>query len=171
MEDLDLHEGDSVKILGAQSRVRNGEVSLCHSWLGRIVKGDFDVPEYKENILKIGDAREMRDVTLVGVVSKVYDKITFVRDDGSTGQVKSLEIEDNTGTIRVTLWNDDTRIEMKKGDIIKIIGGNIEFDDYSGTEPDKHQLEYQYTNKSSHGKTNKEILQECGKYLKPVKIR
>jgi len=46
IEDLELKEGDAIKIVGAQSRVRNGEVSLNHSWIGRIEKGDFDVPEY-----------------------------------------------------------------------------------------------------------------------------
>ena len=130
---LDIKEGDAIKVLGAQSRIRNGEISLTHSWIGRIIKGDYDVPEYTETILKIGDAHEMRECHCLGLVSKVYDTITFERDDGSTGKVKSMEIEDNTGNIRVTLWNEDTEIEIKKGDILKIIGGNIEFDDYSGT--------------------------------------
>lgn len=171
LEDLDIKEGDSIKVLGAQSRMRNGEISLSHFWLGRIIKDDFDVPEYTENILKIGDAHEMRGVTVVGVVSKIYDTITFVRDDASTGQVKSLEIEDNTGKIRVTLWNDDTRIELKKGDIIKITGGNIEFDQFSGTD---YRIN---TNWNTKIQVNppleneiKEMLQECGKYLKPIKI-
>ncbi len=172
LEDLDIHEGDSIKVLGAQSRMRNDEISLSHFWLGRIIKDDFDVPEYTENILKIGDAHEIRNVTVMGVVSKIYDTITFVRDDGSTGQVRSLEIEDNTGKIRVTLWNDDTRIDFKKGDIIKITGGNIEFDDkYSG--PD-YRIN---TNWNTSIQVNpplekqvKEILTECGKYLKPIKI-
>jgi replication factor A1 len=171
LETLDIKEGDSIKVLGAQSRMRNGEISLSHFWLGRIIKGEFEVPEYTESILKIGDAHEMRDVTVVGVVSKIYDAITFVRDDGSTGQVRSLEIEDNTGKIKVTVWNDDTRIELKKGDIIKITGGNIEFDEYSGTD---YRIN---TNWNTNLLVNpplesqvKEMLQECGKYLKPVKI-
>ena len=133
IDTLDIKEGDSIKELRAQSRERNGLISLSHFWLGRLIKGDFDVPEYTESVLKIGDAHEMRDVTVFGVVSKIYDTITFVRDDSSTGQVRSLEIEDNTGKIKVTLWNDDTQIEMKKGDVVKITGGNIEFDDYSVT--------------------------------------
>jgi len=171
IESLDLKEGDAVKIVGAQSRVRNGEVSLSHSWIGRIEKGTFDVPEYSENFLKIGDAREMRDVTIVGVASKVYDEITFERDDGSTGRVKSLELEDDTGAIRVTLWNEDTSLEIKKGDIIKIVGGNIEFDDYSTAG---YRIN---TNWNSKIQINppidaklKTVLQECGKYLKPLKI-
>lgn len=171
IETLDLQEGDSVKVLGAQSRMRNGEISLSHFYLGRIVKDDFDVPEYHENILKIGDAHEMKNVSIVGVVSKIYDTITFVRDDSSTGQVRSLEIEDNTGKIRVTLWNDDTQIEMKKGDVIKITGGNIEFDDYSGTD---YRINTNWNTKIMVNppleKETKEILQECGKYLKPIKI-
>jgi replication factor A1 len=171
IENLELQEGDAVKIMGAQSRVRNGEVSLSHSWIGRIEKGDFDVPEYSENVLKIGDAREMRDVTIIGVASKVYDEIIFERNDGSTGRVKSLELEDDTGVIRVTLWNEDTALEIKKGDIIKIIGGNIEFDDYStaGYRINTNWNSKILINPPIDAKL-KEILQECGKYLKPHKI-
>ncbi|MGV8143042.1 MAG: OB-fold nucleic acid binding domain-containing protein [Methanothermobacter sp.] len=171
LESLDIQEGDSIKVLGAQSRMRNGEISLSHFYLGRIIKDDFDVPEYTENVLKIGDAHEIRDVTVYGVVSKIYDTITFMRDDASTGQVRSLEIEDNTGKIRVTLWNDDTRIELKKGDIIKITGGNIEFDDFSGTD---YRINTNWntviTVNPPLEKETKDMLNECGKYLKPVQI-
>ena len=52
IEYLDLKEGDSVKILGALRRTRNGEVSLTHSWVGRIIKGEFDLPEYHRNYSK-----------------------------------------------------------------------------------------------------------------------
>ncbi|OPY25037.1 MAG: Replication factor A [Methanobacterium sp. PtaU1.Bin242] len=171
LENLDLTEGDSIKIIGAQSRMRNGEISLSHFWLGRIIKGDFDVPEYQEKTLKIGDAHEIRDATVLGVVSKIYDTITFIRDDATTGLVRSLEIEDNTGNIRVTLWNDDTKMELKKGDIIKIVGGNIEFDQYSGTD---YRINTNWNTKIIVNppleNQTKEMLQECGKYLKPVKI-
>jgi replication factor A1 len=171
IDDLDLKEGDAIKVLGAQSRARNGEISLNHSWIGRIIKGDFDVPEYQENIIKLGDAHEIRNVTLIGLVSKVYDTITFERDDGSTGKVKSLELEDDTGSIRVTLWNEDTATEIKKGDIMKIIGGNIEFDDYSGTN---YRVNTNWNSKliinPPLDEKMKEILSEVGKYIKPIKI-
>ncbi len=171
IENLDLHEGDSIKILGAQSRIRNGETSISHNFLGRMIKDEFDVPEYHENILKIGDAHEIKNITLLGVVSKIYDTITFMRNDGTTGQVRSMEIEDDTGRIKVTLWNDDTTLELQKGDIIKIIGGNIEFDQYSGTD---YRVNTNWNTKIIINppieNQMKEILQECGKYLKPVKI-
>ncbi len=171
IEDLELKEGDSVKILGALGRSRNDEVSLTHSWVGRIMKGEFDLPQYTETIFKIGDAHEMRDVTVIGVICKVYDAITFSRDDGSTGQVRSLEMEDDTGSIRITLWNDDANMEIKKGDIIKIIGGNIEFDEYSGTD---YRINTTWNTKilinPDIDLNLKKLLQECGKYLKPMKI-
>ena len=130
IEDLGLEEGDSIKILRAQARERNGELSLSH-WGGKIVKGDFDVPEFKETILKIGEAQELKDVTVLGIITKIQDTITFQRKDGTEGYVKSIEIADDTGSIRVTLWNKDTQIEFAKGDIVKIVGGNIEFDEYA----------------------------------------
>ena len=130
IESLELKEGDSVKILSAQVRERNGEISLSH-WDGRIVKGDFDVPEYEESLFKIVDAKEIKDVTIIGIVSKIQDVINFKRSDGSQGSVKSIEIADDTGSIRVTLWGDDTELEINKGDILKLIGGNIEFDEYA----------------------------------------
>ena len=171
VEDLELKEGDSIKILGALGRTRDNEVSLSNSWVGRILKGEFDLPEYTETIQKIGDAHEMRDVTVVGVICKIYDAITFMRDDGSTGQVRSLEMEDDTGSIRITLWNDDANMDLKKGDIIKIIGGNIEFDEYSGTD---YRINTNWNTKiiinpEIDAKLKKQ-LQECGKYLKPLKI-
>ncbi|MBX7076347.1 MAG: replication protein A [Methanobacteriaceae archaeon] len=130
IEALELNEGDSIKILGAQARERNGEISLSH-WDGRIVKGDFDVPEFEEVILKLGEAHEEKDVTILGIITKIQDTITFQRKDGNDGHVKSIEVADDTGSIRVTLWNDDTNLEFNKGDIVKIIGGNIEYDDYA----------------------------------------
>ncbi len=171
IEDLELKEGDSIQILGAMGRTRNEEISLTHSWVGRIIKGEFNLPEYSETVQKIGDAHEMRDVTVLGVICKIYDAITFMRDDSSTGQVRSLEMEDDTGSIRITLWNDDANMDLKKGDIIKIIGGNIEFDEYSGTD---YRINTNWNTKivinpEIDGKLKK-LLQECGKYLKPLKI-
>lgn len=171
VEDLKLKEGDSIKILGALGRTRDNEVSLSNSWVGRVIKGEYNLPKYTETIQKIGDAHEMRDITVIGVICKIYDAITFMRDDGSTGQVRSLEIEDDTGSIRITLWNEDANMNLKKGDIIKIIGGNIEFDEYSGTD---YRINTNWNTKiiinpEIDGKLKKK-LQECGKYLKPLKI-
>lgn len=171
LDEIGLKEGDSVKILGAQSRVRNGEVNLTHSWIGRIIKGEFDVPEHEENMIKIGDAHEMKNVTLMGIVSKIHDKITFQRRDGSAGAVKSIVISDDTGSIKVTLWNDDTDLNINKGDILKITGGNIEFDEYSETD---YRVNTGWNSKLDINPEEdaglKQILEEHKKELEPIKI-
>lgn len=137
IDTLELKENDTIKIIKARAQFRYDQMSLSNSWNGRIVKGDYDVPEYHEEILKIGDASEEENVTIIGVVTKIYDTINFEKNDGTEGQVRSIEVTDDTGSIRVTLWNKETEIAMDKGDIIKIEGGNIEFDDYAG---DRYRL-------------------------------
>lgn len=138
VETLELKENDTIKIIKARANTRYEQVSLSNSWNGRIVKGDYDLPEFKQEILKLDQAKsEQENVCVIGVITKVYDTITFEKSDGSTGQVRSIEITDDTDSIRVTLWNKETEILMNKGDIIKIEGANVEFDDYSG---DRHRL-------------------------------
>lgn len=131
IEELELEEGDSIKILGARCTERNDELGLSHPFVGRIVKGNFDVPEIEIKITPIGEADESKDITLLGLVSKVQDTITFQRQDATEGYVKSIEIIDTTGSIRITLWGDDTSLEINKGDILKVTGANIEMDEYS----------------------------------------
>ena len=131
VEELDLKVNDSIKIIGARCRLRNNEPSLSNSWNGRIIKGDYDVPEYKEEITKLGNAQEQDNAIILGIITKIYDTITFERDNGTEGKVRSIEVTDDTGEIRVTLWNENTEIQMEKGNIIKISGGTIEDDTYS----------------------------------------
>ncbi|MDO5825593.1 MAG: OB-fold nucleic acid binding domain-containing protein [Methanosphaera sp.] len=138
VETLELKENDTVKIIKARANTRYEQVSLSNSWNGRIVKGDYDLPEFEQEILKLDQAKtEQENVNVIGVITKIYDMITFEKSDGSTGQVRSIEVTDDTDSIRVTLWNKETEILMNKGDIIKIEGANVEFDDYSG---DRHRL-------------------------------
>ncbi|MDZ4171244.1 MAG: OB-fold nucleic acid binding domain-containing protein [Methanobacteriaceae archaeon] len=171
IQELGLQEGDTIKILGAQSRMRNAEISLTHPWVGRIIKGDYDVPEAEETILKIGDAHEVKDVTVMGIVTKIQDTITFERSNGSAGSVKSIEIMDDTGSIRVTLWNNDTNLEINKGDLLKITGGNSEFDEYS---PSGYRLNTNWNTSivinPDSDENLLEVLQEYKKHLEPVKI-
>ena len=131
IDTLDLQENDTIKILKARAQYRYNQMGLTNSWNGRIVKGDYDLPEYKQEILKIGDAKPAEDVTILGIITRVYDPITFQRKDGTDGKVRSIEVADTTGKIRVTLWNKETEIAMDKGDIIKIEDANIEEDDYN----------------------------------------
>ncbi len=136
INDLKLEDGDTVKILAAQARERLnrdgvGEISLTH-WDGRIIKGEFDVPEIQQEFTQIGDITEKIDVSITGVVVRLQDITTFLRkSDNSEGRLRNFDVGDSTGSIRVTVWGDDTALPINKGDIIKVIGGDVRFDDYT----------------------------------------
>lgn len=130
-EDLDLEENDTIKIMKARASFRYNQMSLSNSWNGRIIKEEYDLPEYHQQILKINDAKVQENVTIIGVIKRLFDTIEFDKNDGSKGKVKSIIIEDDTGEIRATLWNKETEIAMDKGNIIKIEDANIEEDTYN----------------------------------------
>ena len=134
----DAHTSMKSRILPKSSPVNYMTVlmltfSLISHWSGRILKveGDYDIPEYSSQIIKIGDAHEQKDVIVHGIVTKVSDTVEFTSSNGEPGFVKTIEIGDGTGTIRVTLWRDDTKMNISKGDMLKVIGGNVEYDDFS----------------------------------------
>ncbi|WP_292816276.1 OB-fold nucleic acid binding domain-containing protein [Methanobrevibacter sp.] len=138
IEKLKLEDGDTVKILAAQARERlnrdgEAELSLTH-WDGRIIKGDYDVPEIVQEFSQIGDLSEQKDVSIKGVVVRLQDIKTFLRKkDNTEGRLRNFDVGDSTGSIRVTVWGDDTALPINKGDIIKIIGGDVRFDEYTET--------------------------------------
>ncbi|WP_455240300.1 OB-fold nucleic acid binding domain-containing protein [Methanothermobacter tenebrarum] len=170
IKNLPLKEGDAIKVLGAQTRKREGEVYLTHHGLTRIIKGDFKVPEVEEKILKIGDLHEERDVNVIGLVTKVHDKINFERADGTTGSLRSLEIMDDTGAVRVTLWHEDADLDIKKGDIIKIEGGNVEFDNYTSSYRINTNWNTRITINPEEDTRLIKVLKEYREHLKPAKI-
>ncbi|MFQ5832763.1 MAG: DUF2240 family protein [Candidatus Thorarchaeota archaeon] len=81
--------------------------------------------------LKIEDITEStRNVTLTAKVINVGSVRTFTRKgEGGEGKVASLVIADETGEIRVALWDERTRIVsedvVKTGDVIQVRGGYV----------------------------------------------
>lgn len=68
---------------------------------------------------------EMRKVHLKARVVDISDVNTFERDDDEEdGKVQNLVLGDETGTIRVTLWDEQTEIAEKidEDDVIEISG-------------------------------------------------
>ena len=64
----------------------------------------------------------MRNAELLGRVISIYERKEFKRQDGSSGSVASLLVGDETGTIRVVCWNDQTDIisKVKEDDIVRV---------------------------------------------------
>lgn len=73
----------------------------------------------------------LRSVDLMARVVRVFEPREWSKGDRS-GQVASLVLGDETGTIRLSLWNDEVDIlendKIEEGDTIKISGAFVKMD-------------------------------------------
>ena len=79
----------------------------------------------------------LRSVDLAARIIRVYDERTFERD-GKQGSVMNLLVGDETGVIRLSLWNQETALvkegKIKEGDTIKVSGGWVKTDNRDNLE-------------------------------------
>lgn len=66
-------------------------------------------------------------VTVIGRVFRIYPAQTFMRSDLTEGKVANLLISDETGNLKVVLWNDKTSIidkgEIEEDQTVKVSNG------------------------------------------------
>ena len=80
---------------------------------------------------------DMRKVNLKARVLNVLDMNTFEREDeDEDGKVQNIVLGDDTGTLRVTLWDEQTQIaeKIEEGDPIQISGAYTVEDDQGNAE-------------------------------------
>ena len=77
----------------------------------------------------------MRSVDVIGRVVNISEKRDFEKR-GRSGSVINLTIGDDTGTIRLSLWNDEIGIadDLKEGDIVRVTGGYTKVDSRGNPE-------------------------------------
>lgn len=132
----DIKEGDAVKITKLKVKSYtdfegNEIISLSAQSDSKVINDEsIEAPEYTENIIKIGEIYKLNeesknDITTVGRVLTIYDINEFERGDGTNGKVRNMMIEDETGKIRLVLWDKDTELDIKEGDTVKIIHGYV----------------------------------------------
>ena len=96
------------------------------------------VDEAGANDLKITNiVPEMRKVNIKARVLNILDMNTFEREDeDEEGRVQNIVLGDDTGTIRVTLWDEQTEIaeKIEEGDAIEIAGAYTVEDDQGNAE-------------------------------------
>ena len=82
------------------------------------------VDPFKINQLVPGQS----NTSIVGRVKRIYSVRTFNRKDGTEGKVRNIEIVDDTGEAKITLWDNRTQLveekELKPNDIVKISGAS-----------------------------------------------
>ncbi|WP_370574842.1 OB-fold nucleic acid binding domain-containing protein [Methanomethylovorans sp.] len=82
--------------------------------------------QVKNPSTKISDIKDgMGSINVVGRLLDISDVRTFNKKDGSKGSVSNITIGDDTGKIRITLWDDktDKMTELRLGDAVEVING------------------------------------------------
>ena len=117
-------------------------------------RGEVDMPaDFSEDefppltsfFKRIGEITgEERTVNVLGVVGQIDPISTFQRDDGSEGQVRRLELTENTDKMTVVLWNNKinelaeiqsgTRLGVLRGRVRTSVNGSLEVHVNSSTD-------------------------------------
>lgn len=115
LEEVDIN--DTVEILNVYSRenVFSQQVELNLGTRGVIRKSKKTV-EYRERFTDITDIIPGKSYSVQGKVSEIGELREFEREDGTEGTVANLELIDNTGSIKLTLWGDQV-YQIKSLDI------------------------------------------------------
>jgi replication factor A1 len=121
-----LQEGEVLRIAGRPTEGYNGvEVSADKAEVDHDVEIKVSLDDsHTVEELSMG----MTDVNVVGELLDVDDDYrTFDRDDGSEGRVGNCAIGDETGRIRVTLWDEATELlsELTPDAVVEVVDGYV----------------------------------------------
>ncbi len=123
--DEQLEVGQVLRVMGRPKEGYSGlEVSADKVEPDEDAEVDVQVLDtYRVEDLSLGAS----DVDLVGQVLDTDSIRTFDRDDGSEGRVANLTVGDETGRVRVTLWDDkaDLADEFEAGEVVEVGDGYV----------------------------------------------
>ncbi|WP_440953071.1 OB-fold nucleic acid binding domain-containing protein [Methanococcoides sp. FTZ1] len=152
LKDKKIEVGDCMEISGyAKDGYSGTEINIGR--YGVINRTDQEI-EVRLDSQKISDIRDgMGDINVSGKLLDISDVRTFQKKDGGQGRVGNILIGDETGKIRVTLWDEkvDSTKELNLNDTIEIINGYARMNNFS------QQVEIQIGNNSVLRKTNAEV--------------
>jgi len=120
-----LKEGDYAKLENAYTKVGlNSEIEVQVGSRSRVMPSDktLNLPPMEKkpqaSELKISEVKtDLKGFTVKARVMKIYSPRAY-----SNGQMSSIILADDTGSIRTVLWNEKSDIanELKEGDAVKI---------------------------------------------------
>lgn len=125
----DTSSGTRIQVIGGNVRTSNmGNPEVHVSWdtAIKIVNKNDKPIEPVPYWTKIGNLSEsMGSVNVAALATQVGDIREFVRRDGTEGKVVSVLLEDETGTVRLSLWDDDAdrAAEITEGTMIVVENG------------------------------------------------
>jgi replication factor A1 len=121
----ELQIGQTLKIAGVARdgpygiEVNAREIEVDES----VAKTEMELPKSPEGIA--GLIAGLNGVDVSGVILEVDPVRTFSKRDGSVGKVTNVTIGDETGRVRVTLWDDiaENMADFVSGDVLDIKNG------------------------------------------------
>jgi ssDNA-binding replication factor A large subunit len=125
----DISPGTLIQVISGNVRTGNmGSPEVHVSWdtAIKIIKENVKPKEPVPFWTKIGNLNvSMGSVNVVALATQVSDEREFVRRDGTEGKVVSVLLEDDTGTVRLSLWDEDAEKaqQISEGTIIVVENG------------------------------------------------
>jgi replication factor A1 len=103
----EVNINETVEVLNAYSRenVFSQQVELNLGTRG-VVKKSKKTVGYREKYTDVADIIPGKSFSVQGKVSEIGELREFEREDGTEGTVANLELKDETGSIKLTLWGD-----------------------------------------------------------------
>jgi replication factor A1 len=109
LDEIDFDE--TIEVLHAYSRENafNQQVELNLGSRGIIKKSEKEI-EYREKFTDIADIVPGESYSVQGKVSEIGELREFEREDGTENVVANLQLKDETGSIRLTLWGEQAYV-------------------------------------------------------------
>ncbi|HID09074.1 TPA: hypothetical protein EYP13_02495 [Candidatus Micrarchaeota archaeon] len=123
-----LESGQVIEVINGYVREYNGEPVLTLSFDSRIVvnpevEDAGKLPEAQNVLVKVKDLMpDMQNVDVVLKVVRLFPARSIKREDGET-EMRAFIGADETGSVRVVLWGEKARINLREGDVVKIVSG------------------------------------------------
>jgi replication factor A1 len=147
--------GQTLQIGGYAKQGYSGvEINIGNNGVLAESEEEVDVAANNQKIKDIKDS--MGDLNLTGKVLEISEIRTFQRKDGNPGKVGNLLLGDNTGTVRVTLWDDKTEFlnQIEYGDAVELVNA------YARENAFTQKVELQVGNRSIIKKSEKKVEYE-----------
>jgi len=109
LDEVDFDE--TIEVLHAYSRENafNQQVELNLGGRGIIQKSEKEI-EYREKFTDIADIIPGESYSVQGKVSEIGELKEFEREDGTENVVANLQLKDETGNIKITLWGEQAYV-------------------------------------------------------------
>ncbi len=147
----DIKPGQTLKVKGYVKEGHRGlEINVGRG--GEIEHIDREV-SVNLKPLKICEVKNGMDtIKIIGKIINMGTARTFQRKDGTAGKVRNITIGDDTGKIRLTLWDGKADAsELKAGDTVEVINAYARDNSFS------NQTELQLGSKGSMAKSSVEV--------------